>query len=252
MFPEAPSRYACSTAFVAASVIASATSPGSASMCRCANETTSRRTSPMEVGTASSLSSRRSTSARVDVCPKIAAAKLKGRGEPAQRPQARAHEVLAATDGRERRQPAEHDRRLALDDHPPAAVVVVADDRIAVVADAERVAVVDPARLDDLELPLDVRLVALEHEPALDAVVLEDAIRKRLPERAAAADDPVPVRELAAEEAVVIARVRPADVRAGRASHPVTVVRVAEVVHPCRIAGDRRVRAVRGGDQRRP
>src|SRR4051812_3437561 len=152
--PAGPSRYACSTAFVAASVIARATSPGSPSMWRSANETTSRRTSPMEVGTASSLSSRRSTSARVDVCPKIAARKLKGRGEPAQRAQARAYEILASADGGERRQPPEYDGRVGwagLNHHPPAAVGVVADDGVAVVADAERVAVVDPARLDDLE-----------------------------------------------------------------------------------------------------
>src|SRR4029077_9910104 len=118
MFPTSPSRYACRTAFVAASVIASATSPGSASIWRSANETTSRRTSPMEVGTASSMSSRRSTSARVDVCPKIAAGKQKGRGQPAQGAQAGAYEVLASADGRERRQPTEHDRWVALDDHP--------------------------------------------------------------------------------------------------------------------------------------
>src|SRR5690348_13610835 len=113
MFPEAPSRYACRTALVAASVIASATSPGSPSMCRSAKETTSRRTSPMEVGTASSLSSRRSTSARVDVCPKIAfnaETHLERGPQPGQRAQPRPHEVLAAADGGERREPREHDR----------------------------------------------------------------------------------------------------------------------------------------------
>src|SRR2546428_10395171 len=46
-------------------------------------------------------------------------------------------------------------------------------------AEPERVAVVQPASLDDLELPADARLVAHEHEPAVAPVVHQGVVERR-------------------------------------------------------------------------
>src|SRR5690349_3874205 len=101
---------------------------------------------------------------------------------------------------------------MALDGHLALRPVRLADEEVLVTAEPERVAVVDPERLDRLELAPDVGLEADEHEAAVDAVVLEDPRWERLAVGAAAAHDPVAVREPAVEEAVPVARVGAADV----------------------------------------
>src|SRR5689334_10854300 len=46
---------------------------------------------------------------------------------------------------------------------------------------SDKVAVVDPRRLDKLELPPQVRSDAAEHEASVDAVVLHDSLGQRRP-----------------------------------------------------------------------
>ena len=58
------------------------------------------------------------------------------------------------------------------DRHLARRAVRLADQEVLVAAEAERVAVVDPERLDGLELAPDARVEADEDEAALDAVVL--------------------------------------------------------------------------------
>ena len=57
----------------------------------------------------------------------------------------------------------------------PERPVRLADQEVLVAAEPERVAVVDPERLDGLELAPDVGLEADEDQAAVDAVVLDDA-----------------------------------------------------------------------------
>ena len=58
------------------------------------------------------------------------------------------------------------------------AVVVRSDDRVPGVAEAQEGPVVDPLRLDELELPLQVRADEGEHQPPVGAVVLGHAVRQ--------------------------------------------------------------------------
>ena len=96
-----------------------------------------------------------------------------------------------------------------------------ADQEVLVGAEAERVAVVDPQRLDGLELAPDVGLEADEDQAAVDAVVVDTPGGERRAVGAAAADDPVAVGEPAVVEAEAVARVRAADVGAERAAQAV-------------------------------
>ena len=62
---------------------------------------------------------------------------------------------------------------LALDRHLAVVPSRLADQEVLVGAEPERVAVVDPERLDRLELAPDVGLEADEDQAAVDAVVLD-------------------------------------------------------------------------------
>src|SRR4051794_22279502 len=139
---------------------------------------------------------------------------------------------------------------MAGDGHLALAAVRLADQEVLVAAEAERVAVVHPERLDGLELAPDVGLEADEDQPAVLAVVLAGAGRQQRAVGAAPADDAVAFDEPAAEEAGRVARVGPADVGPVRAAQAERVVRVAEVVDPRGVARDRRVRTIRHRQRR--
>src|SRR3954454_17347890 len=171
-------------------------------------------------------------------------------GQHPQRGHAGAEQVLAAAHGHEARLGLDEVGRVALDRHL-AVGGLLADQRVLVRAEAERVAVVHPERLDGLELAPDVRLEADEHQAALGAVALGAARGRRPAEGAAAADDPVAVGEPPVEELRHVARVRPPDVGADRAAQPLGVVGVEEVVDPRGVGGDLRVRRVGRELQRR-
>ena len=143
-------------------------------------------------------------------------AELTGREQP-QRGHRRLEEVVAAAQRDEARLRLQEERRVALDRHLALRPVRLADQEVLVAAEAERVAVVDPERLDRLELAPDVGLEADEDQPAVDAVVLGRARRQRRAVGAAAADDPVAVGQPPVEEAGRVARVGAADVGAERA-----------------------------------
>ncbi len=124
-----------------------------------------------------------------------------------------------------------------------------ADERVAIVADPHRVAVVAPVRLDELVLTLDVRHVGDEVDAAVDPVVWS-AFRQRRSVRHAPPDDPLARGEgIAGSE--TSARVRAADVRAQGAPETVRVVAVVERVHPVRVETHRGVGMMRRERERR-
>ena len=88
-----------------------------------------------------------------------------------QRPHPRHEQVRAAAGGDERPLRAEEERRVALDGHL-ARAVGIAHEEVAVVAEVEDVAVVEPLRLDALELARDARVEADEDQAAVDVVVV--------------------------------------------------------------------------------
>src|SRR4051794_13225275 len=172
-------------------------------------------------------------------------------GEEAQGAHRRLEEVLTAARRDEARLRLEKERRVAGDRHLALRPVRLADQEVLVAAEAERVAVVDPQRLDRLELAPDVGLEADEDEAAVGVVARRLAVGQRRPVAAAAADDPVTGGEAAVEEARRVARVRAADVGAGGAAQAERIVRVAEGVDAPRVGADRGVGAVGGDRQRR-
>ena len=86
---------------------------------------------------------------------------------------------------------------------------------------AEEGAVVDPLRLDELELPGELRLKAEEQDAAIGPVVLQDALGQHRAVAGATPDDPVIARY--ADDGRV-AWVRPTGVGAERALEPPSVV----------------------------
>src|SRR3954463_7741857 len=101
--------------------------------------------------------------------------------------------------------------------HLSLAAVRLSDQEVLVAAEAERVAVVDPERLDGLELAPDVGLEAHEDQAAVLAVVVGATGRELRAVGTAAADDPVAVGQPAVEEAARVTRVGAADVGPVRA-----------------------------------
>src|SRR5262245_63430736 len=108
--------------------------------------------------------------------------------EGAEGAEPRTEEVLAAARGDEPRLRREEEGRSALDRHLVRAAPV-GDEEVLVVGEPERVAVLDPDPLDQLELARDARVEAREDEAAVDAVVIEHALRQRRAVGAHAAGD---------------------------------------------------------------
>ncbi len=116
------------------------------------------------------------------------------------------------------------------------------DERVAVVADMDRVAVVAPVRLDELELPLDVGHVGHEEDAAIGAVVGR-TFGERRPVRDAAPHD-----ALAGRQRIIgcqpAPRVRATDVRAEGAPDALWVVAVVERVEPIGVEAQGRLGTV--------
>ena len=116
------------------------------------------------------------------------------------------------------------------------------DERVAVVADMDRVAVVAPVRLDELVLPLDVGHVGDEEDAAIGAVVGRTFGEGR-PVRHAPPHD-----ALAGRQRIVRCEpapwVRATDVRAERAPDALGVVAVVERVDPIGIEAQGRLGTV--------
>ena len=132
-----------------------------------------------------------------------------------------------------------------------AGPVVRADERVLLGGRADEDAVVQPLRLDELELALEVRAGEHEDDPAVDAVVLEHALGQHRPVARAAADHAVQADVDAALVVERVARVGAPRVRAGRALEAAQVVAVAEVVVALRVGAERRVVALGSERQRR-
>jgi hypothetical protein len=134
-------------------------------------------------------------------------------GEPPQGPQSRHEAVLAATGDDKARQSLQ-----TLSDRTARNCKTVpglnrADDRILVAARSKENAVIDPLRLDELELPSKVRAHEGEHQSTVDTVILELAFRKQGAVCGSPSDHAVNFRDAGDRR---VARVRASDVRTPR------------------------------------
>ena len=122
------------------------------------------------------------------------------------------------------------------------------DQRVLLAGRADEFAVVDPLRLDELELAGQVRPDEGEHDAAIGAVVLQHAFGQRRAVAGAAPDHAVQPH-LADDRRV--ARVHPPGVRAERALEAARVVAVQEGVVALRVGAQLGVVALGGQRQRR-
>src|SRR5205823_10974948 len=99
-------------------------------------------------------------------------------GEPAKGAQSGHEGVFTAPGDHEPREPLKSSGNRAAWNDEAAGVQMRSDDRILGVAATEEDAVPDPLRLNELELPPEVRSDEREHQPAIGAVVLEDSFRQ--------------------------------------------------------------------------
>src|SRR5262249_9341787 len=98
--------------------------------------------------------------------------------EPVQCAQPGHETVFAAADGNEARQPVQTTPNRNLWNGEDALAFIIADERILLGSMTDEVAVSDPLRLHNLELPLQVRADQEEDAAALSAVILEDPLRQ--------------------------------------------------------------------------
>ena len=120
-------------------------------------------------------------------------------------------------------------RRAGYREH--SAPVVRPNQRVFLLGRSKEDAGVDPLRLDELELPLQMGSHEDEQSSPLGPIVLEDAFRKRRAIAGATTHDAV--QEVDSNEPVLerVSRIRPADVRAdGAAQASRVVIVVKEVV----------------------
>ena len=124
-------------------------------------------------------------------------------------------------------------------DGKAVALGVRADDGILGVIRPEEDAIIDPLRLNELELPPEVRADEREHQPPIGAVVLQHSVRKERPIRSTAADhtvDPGHARDGR------VARVGPPDVRAAGCLEACRIVGfIQERVVPSRVGPQGRI-----------
>ncbi len=154
-------------------------------------------------------------------------------------------EVGAASDGGEGRQPCDLLPDRPLRDLEFQRAVLLADDRIALVAEFVEIPVIDPHVLRELELADEARADHEGRDPALHAV-LRRAFRQRRAVGGAAADHAAPVHVRGR-----VARIHAPDVRAERHGIPVRVhLLVVEVVVPLRVGPERRIVLVRRQHER--
>src|SRR4029453_14547730 len=147
-------------------------------------------------------------------------------GEPAQGPQARHKAVFAAAVDDELGQLCQAPADRLLGDGELFGPIVRPGKRVYVGGCAEEGAVVDPLRLDELELLAEPRLKAEEQDAAIGPVVLQDALGQHRAVAGATPDYPVIARY--ADDRWV-AGVRPTGVGAERALEaPSVVVRGVE------------------------
>src|SRR5262249_25709676 len=130
-----------------------------------------------------------------------------------------------------------------------AVAVVVADERILLGAVADEIAVGGPLRLNELELPLQMRADQEKDAAAFGAVVLEDAFRQLRPVVRAA---PQEVVEIDRDDLVLegIAWIDSTDMRAEGTAESPHVIGVGKNVVVVAIAPELRIVAIRRQHQR--
>src|SRR3954454_5324527 len=158
--------------------------------------------------------------------------------EPAERAQAGGKAVLAAAGDDERRQLLKPAPDRPVRDRQRPGPVVRSDERVLLGGRADGDAVVEPLRLDELELAVQVGADEDEDDAAVGPVVLELARREHRPVARATADHAMEAdvgRHLAVQR---VARVRPACVRARGTLEAAEIVAVGERVVPLRIRAE--------------
>src|SRR5262249_39084709 len=137
--------------------------------------------------------------------------------------------IFAATDGDEPRQPVQAPPNRNSGNGEDAFALVVADERVLLGSVADEVAVGYPLRLQELELPTQIRADQQEDTTALSAVILQDALRQGWPVICAAAQEMV---EIDGDNVVFqgIARIHTTNVRAERAFQSFHIIRVGEII----------------------
>src|SRR5215208_7677799 len=165
--------------------------------------------------------------------------------QPAQRAQTWSEAVLAAAGDDERRQFLQAAADRPLRDREAAGSSVRSDEGILLCRRADEDAIVQPLRLDELELALQVRPGKHEDDPAILAVVLEHPLGQHRPVARTTTDHPVEAYVDAPVGIQRIARVGAACVRAGRALEPTQIVAVQETVVAPRVGAEVGAVAVR-------
>ena len=111
--------------------------------------------------------------------------------------------------------------------------------RIFIVSGAEENAVIDPLRLNKLELPPDICSDKCEHQPAINSIIDHDSFRKHWSISSAAADHSMYTRHAGNRR---VAWVAATDVRATRCFEPSRIVGFKKkVVVSFRILSERRI-----------
>ena len=129
--------------------------------------------------------------------------------------------------------------------------VVRSDERILLRGRADEDAVVEPLRLDELELAVQVRADEDEHDPAVGPVVLEDALREHRPVARPPADHAMQADVRGVPGVERVAGVRSARMRARGASEAAQVVPVGERVVALRVLAECGIVVVGGERERR-
>src|SRR3954447_2031542 len=171
--------------------------------------------------------------------------------DPAQRSQARREAVLASPGHHERRQVLQPAADRSLRNREDGRVMVRADEGIGLERRTDEDAVVEPLGLHELELTFEVGTGEHEHDPAVDTVVLDDAVGEHRSVARAAPDHPVQPHVHTALAVQPVAGIRSARVSTDRALEPARVVTELEVVVAQWIRSQVRVVRVRGQCERR-
>jgi hypothetical protein len=164
----------------------------------------------------------------------------------------RGEEVFAAAGDDERRQLLQPAAYRACGDREAARSVTRSDERVLLGGGADEDAVVQPLRLYELELALQVGAGEDEDDPAVFAVVLEHPLGQHRRVARAAADHAVQSDVDASFSVERVARIRTPRMSARRALEAAQVVAVEKVVVALRVGTDLGVVVLGSEHQRRP
>src|SRR5215218_6729076 len=171
--------------------------------------------------------------------------------EPPQSRQAGREAVLATPRRHEWHEPLQASANRALRDREHPGLVAASDERVTLLRCADEDPVVEPLRLDELELALEVRAGEDEDDSTVDAVVLEHAVGQHRTVARPAPDHPVQADVDVAVTVERVARIGATRVGSRRALEPLQVVAVEKGVVALGIGAERGIVLVADDRQRR-